>query len=162
MNDPAVKSRAGRVASPEPVELVSIGKVSAQCGVSARTLRYYEELGLLAPDRHTPGGARRYGPQAIERVRRIRELQSLMGFDLEEIRVIVRAEDRLARLREAIRADGDPARRERMAVEAMEILDRLREQVRQKQTALRAFAEELDARAARTRRYVAGLRAPAN
>lgn len=84
----------------EPDGLLKIGVVAARLGISERTLRYYEEVGLLRPHQHHPGAGRRYCDADVERVQRIRELQGLMGFNLEEIRRIVAAEDRLRSLRE--------------------------------------------------------------
>jgi DNA-binding transcriptional MerR regulator len=52
---------------------VRIGELAAAAGVSTRALRYYEEHGLLTGER-TPGGQRRYGPDAVERVRWIQSL----------------------------------------------------------------------------------------
>ncbi len=65
-----------------PDDLLKIGTVATRLGISERTLRYYEEVGLLAPHLRRPGGCRRYGTADVERVQRIRELQSLMGFNL--------------------------------------------------------------------------------
>jgi DNA-binding transcriptional MerR regulator len=50
-----------------------IGELAARTGVSERSLRYYEQQGLLAPDR-TPGGQREYPARAVDRVIRIQEL----------------------------------------------------------------------------------------
>ncbi|GAB2573139.1 MerR family DNA-binding transcriptional regulator [Streptomyces capparidis] len=50
-----------------------IGELSARTGVSERSLRYYEEQGLLASDR-TPGGHRQYPAEAVDRVICIQEL----------------------------------------------------------------------------------------
>lgn len=50
-----------------------IGELARRTGVSERSLRYYEQQGLLSPDR-TPGGQRDYPEQAIDRVIRIQEL----------------------------------------------------------------------------------------
>jgi DNA-binding transcriptional MerR regulator len=55
---------------------LTIGEVAAQAGVTVRTLRYYEELGLLAPDRDS-GGRRRYDAATIDRLYRIRLLRGL-------------------------------------------------------------------------------------
>ncbi|MFI8322931.1 MerR family transcriptional regulator [Streptomyces sp. NPDC085529] len=52
---------------------MKIGELSKETGVAIRLLRYYEEQGLLVPDR-TPGGQRRYGSDAPAVVRRIRAL----------------------------------------------------------------------------------------
>src|SRR3954465_3204042 len=81
-----------------------IGEIAEAAGVSTRTLRYYEELGLLSPSGHSPGGARRYSDSDLARVLRIRELQDLVGFNLDEIKKIVAAEARLGELRAEIRA----------------------------------------------------------
>ncbi len=83
----------------EPGELIGIGAAAARAGVSERALRYYQQLGLLAPARTTPGGLRRYSAANLARVARIRELQTLLGLNLDEIAVVLRNEDRLAQIR---------------------------------------------------------------
>ncbi|SDQ12756.1 DNA-binding transcriptional regulator, MerR family [Curtobacterium sp. UNCCL20] len=50
-----------------------IGDLAAETGVSVRSLRYYEEQGLLAADR-TPSGQRVYGASALDRVRLVQQL----------------------------------------------------------------------------------------
>ena len=50
-----------------------IGELARRTGVSERSLRYYEERGLLTADR-TPGGQREYPDRAVDRVIRIQEL----------------------------------------------------------------------------------------
>ncbi len=50
--------------------LLRIGEAAERAGVSCRTLRYYEELGLLVPAGHSAGGARRYTGDDVERLRR--------------------------------------------------------------------------------------------
>ncbi len=61
----------------------SIGEVARRAGVTERTLRYYEELGLLAPDRDA-GGRRRYEAGHVDRLYRIRLLRAL-GTPLAEL-----------------------------------------------------------------------------
>jgi MerR family transcriptional regulator, repressor of the yfmOP operon len=63
----------------------SIGQVCAATGLSARTVRYYEELGLLPGVRRREAGRRVYGPDALERLRFIQRLKAL-GLSLSEIR----------------------------------------------------------------------------
>ena len=75
-----------------------IGEAAERAGVSSRTLRWYEEIGLLSPVAHTSGGARRYGEDDLLRIEHIRELQGLLGLDLGEIRDILQGEDALAGL----------------------------------------------------------------
>lgn len=79
--------------------LYSIGQVSKICDVSSRTLRYYEEIGLLQPDSiNEHNGYRYYSAESMYRVQMIRYLGD-EGFTLEEIGEILREED-LVRLRE--------------------------------------------------------------
>src|SRR2546423_4451556 len=113
--------------------LLTIGQAATATAVTPRTLRYYEELGLLRPSGHSVRGARRYAEGDLARIARIRELQQLMGFNLEEIGQILSAEDSLERIRGEYRSRKPTSRRRReLLAEAIVINDRLREQVRQK------------------------------
>ncbi|MGD0475860.1 MAG: MerR family transcriptional regulator [Candidatus Velthaea sp.] len=67
--------------------LLSVAAAAGRLGVSTRTLRYYEELGLLTPSR-TAGGHRLYDPSHIEAVERILRMQAL-GLSLTTIRRIL-------------------------------------------------------------------------
>jgi DNA-binding transcriptional MerR regulator len=143
------------VTSPEvavdAVRLFRIGEVAERVGVSPRTLRYYQELGLLAPADHSAGGVRRYSEEDVARLLRIRELQELLGFDLGEIKVVLGAEDRRAGLRSEYLGGADPARRREILAEAVEINERLRGLVRAKQARLDEMMRTLDDNAERYR-----------
>jgi DNA-binding transcriptional MerR regulator len=71
--------------SEAPENLMSIGEVREITGVSARTLRYYEELELLPGIRRRAGGRRVYGPDEVERLGFIQRLKTL-GLSLAEIK----------------------------------------------------------------------------
>ncbi len=128
-----------------------IGEAAGRAGVSCRTLRYYEEIGLLVPSVGRAGGARYYSEEDLARLLRIREMQELMAFGLDEIRSILGAEDRLAELREEFNARAD--RRVEILAEAVEINNRLRSRVRGKIAKLEEVLAELDAKARRYREY---------
>ncbi len=64
---------------------LSIGEVCGSTGLSPRTVRYYEEVGLLPGVRRRTGGRRVYGPDEIERLRFIQRLKTL-GLSLHEIK----------------------------------------------------------------------------
>src|ERR1700678_3745215 len=85
----AVKRAAAEAA---PV-LWRIGEVAKLTGVTTRTLRYWEELGLLRPASRTDGGERLYTPADLRRVTRIRDLQELLGFSLEEVKAVLNTGD---------------------------------------------------------------------
>jgi DNA-binding transcriptional MerR regulator len=139
-----------------------IGEAAARAAVSVRTLRYYEELGLLTPSAHSPGGARRYAEEDVARLARIRELKDLLGFDLDEVRTVLTAEDRLGDLRAAYHAEADRAAQRAIVAEALEINARLRAAVQAKLERLAAFKAELDAKADRYTMSLAGLQDPSD
>ena len=65
-----------------------IGEVAERAGVSAPTIRYYEEIGLLPPPPRSSAGYRRYTESAVEELLFVRKAQAL-GFSLDEIRNIL-------------------------------------------------------------------------
>ena len=134
-----------------------IGEIAEQLGVSTRTLRYYEELNLLAPSSYSTGGSRRYVEADRQRILRIRELQAIMGFNLEEIREILHADDRLAELSTEYRKGVTPKRQRAILVEAARLNARTQEQVLAKIAILQAFQAELEAKADRYREVAAEL-----
>jgi MerR family transcriptional regulator, repressor of the yfmOP operon len=145
---------AGPGSAGEPAEhpeLLGIGAAAARAGVSERALRYYQQLGLLVPA-CTPGGLRRYSPDDLARVARIRELQTLLGLNLDEIAIVLRNEDRMAEIRRAYRDErtSDEERR-RLSRECLDLLEGLRRTVEAKRSALESFLSDLDSRIARVR-----------
>lgn len=134
-----------------------IGEVAEQLGVSTRTLRYYQELGLLDPAGLSPGGTRRYSTSDVVRVRRILELRDVMGFDLERISTILHAEDRLAELRQEVRAGVSLDRRREVVTEAITLNNTMRRQVHEKLDVLQSFLAELETKAARYRHIASEL-----
>jgi DNA-binding transcriptional MerR regulator len=158
--DERADERDGGLAAP-CVPRLRIGEVAALTGASERALRYYEEIGLLSPAGHSKGGSRRYTEAEVARVRRIRELQELMGLNLDEIRAVIANEDRLEALRAAWLANDAPAQRREILLEGLAIVDDLAGRVRAKTQRLSAFLAELEARAARYRELLERWSAPA-
>ena len=79
----------------------TIEQVSARTGLTKRTLRYYEEVGLLPPTGRTEGNYRRYSEEDIRRLERIKELRGLLGFSLADIRELLNAEDERGQIKVA-------------------------------------------------------------
>jgi MerR family transcriptional regulator, repressor of the yfmOP operon len=145
----------GRPAEPE--ELLGIGAAAARAGVSERALRYYQQLGLLTPACTTPGGLRRYSADDLARVARIRELQALLGLNLDEIAIVLRNEDRQAQIRRAYQDERtSEEERLRLTREYLTLLGGLRETVEAKRAALDSFMNDLDARIGRCQDVLAG------
>jgi DNA-binding transcriptional MerR regulator len=133
-------------------DLLSIGVAAGLLGVSERVLRYYQQLGLITPCGRTPGGMRRYSEEDLARVARIRELQSLLGLNLDEIALVLRNDDRIAQIREAYHDERTGAEeRLGLARECLALQEQLRVTVESKRAALDKFLADLDARIARNR-----------
>jgi DNA-binding transcriptional MerR regulator/AcrR family transcriptional regulator len=132
--------------------LLGIGAAAARAGVSERALRYYQQLGLLTPCASTPGGMRRYSDDDLARVARIRQLQTLLGLNLDEIAVVLGNEDRMAQIRDAYHHEqtSEEERRE-LAEESLRLQQELRGAVQAKRQGIDDFLADLDARIARTR-----------
>jgi len=73
---------------------MQIGDVAEQTGLSFRTIRYYEEIGLLEPPRRTTGGFRLYTAADVERLLLIKAVRPLR-LDLDETRAMLEARDRM-------------------------------------------------------------------
>jgi DNA-binding transcriptional MerR regulator len=143
-----------------PCALVRIGEAALRTGVSERTLRYYEQIGLLCPAAHSPGGTRRYGEEELARVLRIRELQELMGLNLEEIRNVLASEDRLLALRAAWRRNPDDEERRRILQEGLAVREALHARVSRQLERITGFLTELEANMGRSRELLAELDQP--
>jgi DNA-binding transcriptional MerR regulator len=105
--------------------LITVADAARQAGVTGRTLRYYEELGLLRSAR-SRGGHRRYSPSAVDVLARIKNMQSL-GFSLETIRKVLRYRAYVDERGERHLKLGDLRS---LAREARDDLERLHERIR--------------------------------
>ncbi len=133
-------------------QLVGIGAAAEKAGVSQRALRYYQQLGLLTPRGCTPGGLRRYAEDDLARVARIRQLQTLLGLNLDEIAIVLRGEDRMAEIRLAYHDEGTScAERRELVRESLELQQDLRATVEAKRRGIEGFLTDLDARISKTR-----------
>jgi MerR family transcriptional regulator, repressor of the yfmOP operon len=134
--------------------VLRIGEVARSTGLTPRTLRYWEEIGLLRPTGYRKSGERLYAPSDLARVGRIRDLQELLGFSLTEVRAVLDTEDVdvLDRVRSELR-DGDPSpRRRRELLEAgVTANDALLGRLDETLARIRAFRDERAASAARMR-----------
>jgi DNA-binding transcriptional MerR regulator len=72
--------------------LIRVGEVAERLEVSPRTVKYYEELGLVEPGERSTGGFRLYGSREIERLERILRMKSI-GYSLAAIRELLAVRD---------------------------------------------------------------------
>lgn len=106
-------------------ETMQIGKLADRTGMSIRSLRHYDEIGLLVPSARTDGGFRLYTSEDEERLLLIRRMKPL-GYSLEQMRELLDVVDELAAHPEN---SANRARLDEIRDEALERQARLRKQV---------------------------------
>jgi DNA-binding transcriptional MerR regulator len=133
-----------------------IGDVARLVGTTPRTIRYYEEIGLLAEAPARPSGAHRtYTAAEVERLREVMRLRDLLGLSLEELKTLLAAEEARAEVRAQLRReDVDPARRRELLLEALGHIDRQLELVRHRAEELAKLENELSETRKRVKRKV--------
>jgi MerR family transcriptional regulator, repressor of the yfmOP operon len=132
-----------------------IGDVARLVGTTPRTIRYYEEIGLLPEAPERPSGQHRiYTGAEVERVREVMRLKNLLGVSLEELKTLLTAEEARAELR---RTDVDGERRRELLGEALGHIDRQLELVRHRASELGKLEHELCETRKRVRRKVREL-----
>ena len=137
--------------------LLRIQEVAEDTGLTPRAIRYYEEVGLLAPAGRSEGAYRLYDGEDLERLRFIRGLRDDAGFSLAEIRQLLEDEAARARNRDQFRATHDPVERRRILVDALARVDRQVVSLRHKVDRLEAMIAEADERRAHLEGHLADL-----
>jgi DNA-binding transcriptional MerR regulator len=127
---------------------LQIGEAADRAGLTQRTLRYYEEKGLLKPPSRLDGGFRLYSAEDMDRVERIKQLKDLLGFSLAEIKDMLDTEEVRMQIRTQWRSDADVSEKltqirksKELLVKQLAMLDQKMEKMAEMRTAL---AEKLD------------------
>jgi len=130
-----------------------IGEVAKLAGTTPRTIRYYEEIGLLpAASGRQPGAHRMYAGADIERLTELLRLRDLLGLSLEELKELVEAEGARAELRREWRGGvEDPVRRRQILEQSLTYIARQLELVRRRRDEIAELEAELLARRKRAR-----------
>jgi DNA-binding transcriptional MerR regulator len=126
-------------------EGLRIGEVAKLTGTTPRTIRYYEEIGLLpSPGDREPGAHRTYEEGDVERLTELLRLKDLLGVSLEELKDLVTAEDARAALRREWRSGvDDPVRRRQILDESLGHIAKQLELVRRRRDEIGKLEEEL-------------------
>jgi len=126
----------------DPRTLLRIQEVAAALGLTARTIRYYEELGLLTPAARSGGDYRLYDDDDVERLAFIKGLRDEAGFSLAEISQLLEDEAARARNRDRFRATSDVAERRAILHDALARVDRQVASLRAKSDRLAAMIDD--------------------
>ncbi len=136
---------------------LKIQEVASELGLTTRSIRYYEELGLLSPAARSDGSYRLYDASDIERLRFIKGLRDDAGFSLAEISQLLEDEAARVRSREAFSQTDDPAERRDIVVGALARVERQSRILREKINRLETMVEAVEARHRRLAARLADL-----
>lgn len=133
-----------------------IGDVAKLAGTTPRTIRYYEEIGLLpTAESRQPGAHRTYAESDVERLTELLRLKDLLGLSLEELKELVEAEGARAELRREWHGGvEDPVRRREILEQSLTYITRQLDLVRRRREEISSLEAELLQR----RRRVQALR----
>jgi DNA-binding transcriptional MerR regulator len=120
-----------------------IGEVAELTGVTPRTIRYWEEIGLLPGGERELGKHRSYDTADVERIKEIVRLRDLLGLSLEQLSMLLEAEAARAELRREYRETEDPARRRAILEQSLEHIATQLELVRDRRRELDKLESEL-------------------
>ena len=120
-----------------------IGGLAERAGVTTRTIRYYEELGLLGNGERTKGAQRLYTESDVARLQELIRLRDLLGLTLDELVELADAEEARAALRGQWAESATDDERARIVDAAISIAERQLELVHARKQRLAQFADEL-------------------
>jgi DNA-binding transcriptional MerR regulator len=125
---------------------LQIGEVAQRTGVTQRTLRFYEEKGLLRPPSRMDGGFRLYSEDDVKRVEHIRRLQDLLGISLADIKEMVDADEVLREIRSQYRPEAAIAEKRKQLQKATAVTEAQFTIVKQKTEQMREMETQLEER----------------
>jgi DNA-binding transcriptional MerR regulator len=124
-----------------------IGELAELTGTTPRTIRYYEEIGLLGGGAERTQGKHRFYTQAdVDRVSEIIRLRDLLGLSLEQLSQLLEAESARAHLRREYHQTESPDERRRILEQVLEHIGTQLELVRGRVAELNDLAVELEAK----------------
>ena len=136
-----------------------IGEVAERLGVTPRTIRYYQELGLVhAGSGHVKGTHRLYTEADVARLADLIRLRDLLGLSLEELKTLIEAEEARAELRGRWAESHDDAERAAIVEKAIPYVRRQLELVQARQRTLAETEQQLASRLAELEASLAKLR----
>jgi DNA-binding transcriptional MerR regulator len=123
-----------------------IGEVAERTGVTPRTIRYYEEIGLLPSFERRKGEHRLYDEADVERLQELKRLRDLLNLSLDELKQLVEAEEARAAIRRRLQATDSDAERLKLLDEALPHVETQLELVRRRLGELQNLEAELVAK----------------
>jgi MerR family transcriptional regulator, repressor of the yfmOP operon len=123
--------------------VIRIGEVAERVGITPRTIRYYEEIGLLPDAERAKGAHRLYDDADVERLAELKRLRDLLNLSLEELKELVEVEEARAALRRRFHSTDSESERLRIVDAAAPLVERQLELVRRRKRELEKLEREL-------------------
>lgn len=123
--------------------LYKIDEVASECNLTKRTIRYYEEIGLLSPQR-SEGNTRLYTREDIERLKKIISARDVLGFSLQELHRYIEVVEMLTGQRERYRSITDLEERRLQLEEIDDTLGKQLDMMESKMRTIQSFKEEAE------------------
>ena len=123
--------------------MIRIGEVAERVGITPRTIRYYEEIGLLPGGERRKGAHRLYDDADVERLLELTRLRDLLNLSLDELKELIEAEEARAALRRRFHATDSESERLRIVEAAAPLVERQLELVRRRKRELETLERAL-------------------
>jgi DNA-binding transcriptional MerR regulator len=123
--------------------VIRIGEIAERTGVTPRTIRYYEEIGLLDSSERRKGEHRLYEQEDVDRLLELTRLRDLLNLSLDELKQLVEAEEARAAIRRRFAATESDTERLRLLDAALPHVETQLELVRRRKRELELLESEL-------------------
>src|SRR5215203_5339716 len=144
--------------SPTPAErgmmdkpFMQIGEIAERTGLTQRTLRFYEERGLLQPATRLDGGFRLYTQDDLRRIERIASFRNVLKLSIPETKRMIEAEEAISEIGQQARQESDVEAKRQQLLQAVELLEREEHLLNEKIEQLQVLGSEWRAKLERYR-----------
>jgi DNA-binding transcriptional MerR regulator len=145
----------------EPMSLFKIDDVAKACGLTKRTIRYYEEIGVMPSPQRTDGGTRLYSQDDIDYLKKVVRAKEVLGFSLQELHAYVATTDVLNEQRFDYQQTTEVKERIEKLTRMEATLDGQLQLLKQKLQSIHAVQQELEELRGRVRTGIQTLQANA-
>ncbi len=129
--------------------MLTVEAVSQELGITPRTLRYYEQVGLISPTARTSGGHRLYNQSTVNLLGQILRLKDNLGISLQEIQEIIAAEESLKELRRTFHENVQTTETQKLLVERYinvlrELVDKMNKRIENVRSMRDMYQEQME------------------
>jgi DNA-binding transcriptional MerR regulator len=136
---------------------MQIGEIAEQTGLTQRTLRFYEERGLLQPATRLDGGFRLYTEDDLRRVKRIAQFRNVLKLSIPETKRMIEAEEAIEEISQQAKQESDAEAKRQQLLQAVDLLEREEQMLNEKIEQLQILGAEWRGKLDRYRQRIALL-----